>query len=139
MVQQNKSKNSDYFPVKKIIEIGVGAGFFLFLMGWLLHTFHFMKWTPMLASFMPSSKGMKIVIAALLVLFLSIVLSSLYYALLRKRKPFLSGIVISVFLFLCLVLFTDREALYLVTLYALLSVYSLFISMSVSWWYEQSK
>lgn len=139
MSKRNNSKHSDYLK-RGVFETGIAAGLLLFLFSWLAYTFHFMSWNPIsMLSALSSSTIVKYGIAAVLIVFISIVLSLLYYALLRKRKPFLTGIAVTVFLFFIVFFIADQNPLHLITVFALLLGYCLFISMTISWHYEQGR
>ncbi|WP_309087530.1 YqhR family membrane protein [Domibacillus sp.] len=139
MIQTNNSKHSDYLR-RMISETGVMAGLLLLLFSWLSYTFHFMNWNPvfMLAAF-PLPLLVKYGIALVISVLISIVLSLLYYALFRKRKPFPVGISITVFFFLFVFFGADRSLLHLATIFSLLLGYFLFISLTISWHYERAK
>ena len=139
MSKQNDSKHSDY--LKRIVfETGIMAGLLLLLFSWLAYTFHFIRWNPIsILSAVSSSTMVKYGIAALLIIVISIVLSLLYYALLRKRKPFLSGIAVTLLLFFIVFFNANHHPLHLITIFALLLGYCLFISMTISWHYEQGR
>lgn len=139
MSQGNNSKHSDYY-MRRIWETGSMAGVLLLLFSWFSHTFHFMNWNPL--SVLPDFRMPAIIlfgIAIVLSVLISIVLSLLYYALLRKRKPFISGICIAIFFFIIIFLMADHSPLHLVTIFALLLGYFLFISITISWHYERGK
>lgn len=139
MNQDKNSKHSDYYR-RRIWETGSMAGVLLLLFSGLSYTFHFMNWNPL--SVLPDfriPKALLYGIAALLSVLLSVVLSLLYYALLRKRKPFISGVCITIFFFIIIYLMTDHSPLHLVTIFALLLGYFLFISVTISWHYERGK
>lgn len=139
MSKQNKSKHSDYLR-RGIFETAITAGLLLLLFSWLAYTFHFINWNPIsMLSAVSSSTIVKYGIAAILIIFISIVLSLLYYALLRKRKPFLSGITVTVLLFFIVFFIADHSPLQLITIFALLLGYCLFISVTISWHQEQDR
>ncbi|WP_050180825.1 hypothetical protein [Domibacillus robiginosus] len=133
----NNSKHSDYYG-RIIFETGVMAGLLLLLFGWLAYTFRFLNWNPaaMLADFpLLVQYGLALAISVLI----SIVLSLLYYALLRKRKPFVAGIFVAACFFLFFLPGVDRSLLNLVTIFSLLLGYFLFISLTISWHDEKGK
>ncbi|WP_046173814.1 hypothetical protein [Domibacillus indicus] len=139
MSSKDVSKHSDYFN-RSIFETGVAAGLLLLLFSWLAYTFNFINWNPIsLLSTVSLSVMVKYGVAALLIVVISSVLSLLYYALLRKRKPLPSGIIITVLLFSIGFFSGDRTPLHLITVFALLLGYCLFISMTISWHHEQEK
>jgi O-antigen ligase len=133
------SKQSDYFN-GKIIQTGIASGSLLFMFSWLAFTFHFSKVNPVSpVLFLHQSTAIQHIIAALIIIFISIVLSLSYYALFRKKKPLLTGIVVSIVLFLLLVSFISRSTLNLITVFCLLLCYCVFISISASWIHERGR
>ncbi|OMP67697.1 YqhR family membrane protein [Domibacillus epiphyticus] len=139
MGKQNDSKHSDYF-IGKTIQTGIVAGILFFFFSWLANTFHFSKFDP--ASPVLSlhrSAVIQDIIAIIGIVLISIILSLLYYALLRKRKPFITGIVFGFVLFLLLYSFISHSTLNMITVFCLLLCYCVFISMSISWIHERGR
>ncbi|OLN23335.1 hypothetical protein BTO30_05045 [Domibacillus antri] len=139
MSSQNNSKHSDNFK-GKIIQTGIAAGTLLFIFSWLAYTFRFSRLDP--ASpvlFLHQSAVIQNIIAFCFIILISIVLSLLYYALLGKGKPFITGIVFGAVLFWLLFSFISHSMLNLITVFCLLICYSVFISTSISWVYERRR
>ncbi|OKL38088.1 YqhR family membrane protein [Domibacillus mangrovi] len=139
MKNQKIPKQSDYLN-GKIIQIGIASGSLLFMFSWLAYTFHFSKVNPIVPGlFLRQSTAIQYIIAALIIIIISIVLSLLYYALFRKRTPLLAGFVMGIVLFLLLFAFISQSTLNLITVFCLLLCYCVFISVSASWFYERGR
>ncbi|MGG3450145.1 YqhR family membrane protein [Domibacillus aminovorans] len=139
MKNQKMSNQSGYFN-RKIIQTGIASGSLLFIISLLAYTFHFSKVNPVSpVLFLRQSTAIQYIIAALIIIIISVVLSLLYYALFRKRTPLLAGFVMGIVLFLLLFAFISQSTLNLITVFCLLLCYCVFISVSASWIYERGR